>query len=314
MKIPEITKIIKENLFLSDEVISSFIRTAPHRYKTYEIKKRNSNEKRTIAHPSKEVKLIQRMTLKILDSYLPISNKAFGYRDGVSIRDNALEHSNSNFLLKMDIKDFFNSITPNVFFNELSRNNIFITESSKVFLRGCLFYYDKKNPGLKLSVGAPSSPFISNFIMYLFDIRVHGICRDAGITYTRYADDMTFSTKKKGVLLKFDLVIKKIIEDEYDGCFKINENKTIHSSKKHNRHITGITLTNDDGISLGRERKRKISAKINDYRNGKLSESEIFSLKGLISFCNYVEPLFIVRMIHKYGEETIKSIKSYGNT
>ena len=85
-------------------------RTASHRYKCYPIKKRNGDD-RIIAHPSRQLKFIQRWLTANLFSHIPIHQVATAYRKGRNVRANAECHKNGNFLLKLDIESFFPSIT-----------------------------------------------------------------------------------------------------------------------------------------------------------------------------------------------------------
>lgn len=302
-------KLLQSTLFLSDDLINIFIATAPYRYKIYEIDKRNSDEKRKIAHPSKQLKFIQRIIVKELSNLLPVHNCAYAYRTGRGIKENALIHSKNSYLLKLDLSNFFNSLTPEIFFSECRRNNIDFDKDNASIISNCLFYREHRKSSLKLSVGAPSSPFISNVIMYSFDQIIETECRKREITFTRYADDMTFSTNIKNTLIGFDELIKKVLFDLFKESISLNHDKTILSSKAHNRHITGITISNNDNISLGRERKRLISSAIHHFSYDKLDQKAVDKLKGLLAFAHYIEPSFVAAMEKKYGRETINKLK-----
>ncbi|AVU32929.1 RNA-directed DNA polymerase [Serratia marcescens] len=302
-------KLLQSTLFLSDELINTFIATSPYRYKIYDIAKRNSDEMRRIAHPSKELKFIQRIIVKELSDLLPIHECAYAYRPGRGIKENALFHSKNSYLLKLDLSNFFNSLTPKIFFSECKRNNIFFDEDDTSIISNCLFYREHRKASLKLSVGAPSSPFISNAIMYSFDKRIEEVCNNKGVSFTRYADDMTFSTNTKNVLVGFDRIVKEVLFDIFKDAIFLNNDKTIFSSKAHNRHITGVTISNDDNISLGRDRKRYISSAIHHFSLDKLSENEIEKLKGLLAFAEHIEHSFVDRMVKKYGSDVMKKLK-----
>ena len=90
-----------------------------------------------------------------------------------------------------------------------------------------------------------------------------------------------------------------------------NNKKTTHLSKKHQRRVTGLILTNDGDISLGRSRKREISLMIYKYIKGYLSDKELDKLQGLLGFAKGVEPIFIQRMNAKYTNEVISKIFSH---
>lgn len=89
--------------------------------------------------------------------------------------------------------------------------------------------------------------------MKKFDQLLSEICAKAGITYTRYADDMTFSTQRENVLFMLKEQIATLLAQSGYENITINESKTVFSSKAHNRHVTGVTLTNDNQLSVGRK-------------------------------------------------------------
>jgi retron-type reverse transcriptase len=299
---------LSDTLFLAEHDIVSFSLTSPHRYKVYEIPKRNSKKTRTIAHPSKELKFIQRTLVEYLSRVLPIHEAAFAYKKGVGIKDNAKQHAESKYLLKMDFKDFFPSITPTLFFNVAKAHGIEFNKKDRMVLTGLLFWKPKSTDGLVLSIGAPTSPLISNFVMYTFDQRITDECFNKKITYTRYADDITFSTRIKNTLFELPLIISTLLTETVEGIV-INSEKTIFTSRAHNRHVTGVTLTNEGGLSIGRERKRLISSMIHKSKFNKLSTEDASNLLGLISYAAHIEPEFHDRMIKKYGIDILQAIK-----
>jgi retron-type reverse transcriptase len=304
----KLIEFLSETLLIEEDDIKSFSATAPYRYKKYFIKKRNGKGLRLIAHPSKQLKFIQKVLLNEIESSFVIHESAFAYKKGVGIKDNALVHVNSKYLLKMDFKDFFPSITPDLLFYTLKKFKYEIGKTDKELLSRLLFFRVKRERALILSIGAPSSPFISNLVMYFFDEAVKSFCDTKKINYTRYADDITFSSNVKGVLFDVPNFVKTALEVNCNGKILINHEKTIYSSKAHNRHVTGVTITNDDKISIGRDRKRLISSMVHKYMHNLLDASAVSKLEGLLSFANDVEPNFINRLYGKYGDEVLTKI------
>lgn len=303
-----IIKHLSDTLFLAEHDIVSFSLTSPHRYKVYEIPKRNSKKTRTIAHPSKELKFIQRTLLEYLSKMLPIHEAAFAYKKGIGIKDNAKKHAKSKYLLKMDFKNFFPSITPKLFFSVAKVHGIEFNKEDRLILTGLLFWKPKSTDSLVLSIGAPTSPLISNFVMYTFDQKISDECLNKKITYTRYADDITFSTRIKNTLFELPSFISSLLTETVEGI-SINPDKTVFTSRAHNRHVTGVTLTNEGGLSIGREKKRLISSMIHKSKFSKLSSEEASNLLGLISYAAHIEAEFLDRMIKKYGNEVLQAIK-----
>jgi RNA-directed DNA polymerase len=299
---------LTDSLLMAEHDINGFALTSPYRYKVYEIAKRNSRKKRTIAHPSKELKFIQRSLVELLKDKLPVHNVAYAYRKGLGIKDNANQHSNSKYLLKMDFENFFPSITPKLFFTIAEKQGVIFDKKDKLLLTGLLFWKQKDRDGLVLSIGAPTSPLVSNFIMYAFDDALNIECMNKKITYTRYADDITFSTLIKNNLFTLPVFISDLLKETVEGV-KINSSKTIFTSKAHNRHVTGVTLTNEGGLSIGRERKRLISSMIHKSKFNQLTSDDASHLLGLISYATHIEPVFLDRMVKKYGVGAINNIK-----
>jgi len=291
--------------------ILRFCSTAPYRYKTYEIPKRNSNKKRTIAQPSTELKFIQRVLVSYLEGKLLVHECAFAYKSGIGIKNNAQIHLKTKYLLKMDFENYFPSITPELFFSILKRTGLEFSELNIDLLRKILFWRAARKGPLRLSIGAPSSPLISNFIMYYFDEKMRLICNEKGIKYTRYADDLIFSTNIKNVLFEIPNIVSSVLENETQGQIKINNSKTVFSSKAHNRHITGVTLTNDNKLSVGRARKRLISSMIHKFLYELLDQDDILKLQGFISYANFIEYDFYQRMCRKYGADNLLRIKKF---
>lgn len=294
---------LAQKMGISEDVAEQFLINAPEKYKVYSIPKRGIGF-RLIAQPSKELKVYQKTLLNLI--VLPINDTAKAYRLGESIKSNALIHSGNAYLLKMDLEDFFNSITPDVFWSVWQRFWELPDEYDMRVIESVTFW--KKDNSLVLSIGAPSSPMISNFCLFFFDEEINKFCVKNNISYSRYADDLTFSTNIRNVLFSLPKLIAKVLKENFSGALKINRGKTIFSSKAHNRHVTGITLSNDGKISLGRARKRYIKHKIHHYKLGLLDFDEINHLKGLIAFSKFIEPLFFESLEIKYSKITLMKL------
>lgn len=291
----------------SEEEVARFLLNAPKRYKVYTIPKRTSGY-RVIAQPSRELKEYQRKYLEL--QQLPVHNAAMAYRKGMSIKENAIAHKNNPYLLKLDLENFFNSISNTLFWNIWEQILPLPSKQDKNALENLLFWCPSKTTGgaLVLSIGAPSSPLISNFFMYQFDCVISKFCAEKGIIYTRYADDLTFSTKHKGSLFDLPELVKNTLASLFGGAIRINRKKTRFSSKAHNRHVTGITINNKGNLSLGRKRKRYIKHLVYQAQVGRLSDDNRLHLKGLLAFVQHIEPAFLQSLKKKYSAKLISQI------
>ena len=128
-------------------------------------------------------------------------------------------------------------------------------------------------------------------------------CKATGIIYTRYADDLTFTTDVKGALFDLPAMVEDICRKVAYPRLSVNKEKTVFSSKKNNRHVTGLVLANDGSVSLGRQRKRYIRSLVHRFTLNQLEYDEVLMLRGLVSFARHIEPEFYASMERKYGVE-----------
>lgn len=201
---------------------------------------------RIVYAPSKNLKWCQK---QIAENYLydyRISKYAAAYRKNISIVDNAKIHSNKKYILKLDIENFFGSIDFNKVFNMFYKH--YPRHISKLFAEICT-YKDT------LVQGSPASPVISNIIMYDIDTIIGNICQERGVAYTRYCDDLTFSSNKK--LYEIYHIVKRLL---LKYGFYLNRRKTHFVNNNHQQNVTGIVVNKKPQVSA--EYRRKLRQEI----------------------------------------------------
>lgn len=283
---------LRKDFSLNENEALSFINSAPNRYKHYNIQKRHGGE-REIAEPTKSLKIIQRWTFSKFFADFKCHSAAIAYIKSKSIKDFALPHARKKYLLKMDFKDFFNSIKSHDFILFLKERKLELSDDEVNYITNIFFCRNKKSNDLYLSIGAPTSPFISNLIMIDFDEQMNAFCNKKGITYTRYADDLAFSTNIPNILFLIPPEIEKICSKvNYPKNLRINMAKTVFTSKKHNRTLTGLVISNEGKIGIGREKKRQLRAIAHKASLGLLSLEELEKFKGMLAFLLSIDPDF----------------------
>jgi len=239
---------------------------------------------------------------------LPVDKAAYAYRDGVSILDNAFFHTQNKYFLKIDLKDFFPSISFDDFIEivrdwykknqpiwELDRN------SENILKKVC---FDEKG---FLPIGYPSSPSISNAVMYPVDLAIKEEIKEekyGKMLYTRYADDLIFSTNKKGECRNFLKELRRIIKDIKSPKIEINEHKTnICSSTAGSAIVTGLRIASDSHITIHKKQKDHIRLLLSLYKKGILKNDDYSSLLGYLAYVRYVDSAFYSKIQHKYFKE-----------
>ncbi|AZB70275.1 retron St85 family RNA-directed DNA polymerase [Cereibacter sphaeroides] len=269
-------------------------------YKTYPIPKRDGSD-RMISQPTPELKAVQRWLARGIFQRLPVSACATAYKKGASIRKNAEAHVASSFTIHLDFKDFF----PSFSHGHVSR---FLSEATRLSQEDILFCSDIVSRHGCLTIGAPSSPSVTNALMYSFDVSVERWCMKRGLIYTRYADDINISSKCPGALREVEDFVR-----DASGAFEyanlvINERKTAYLSRKYRRSITGVNVTPEGRLSIGRDRKREIKSLVHQCVMGTLQVDMLWRLGGLIAFSSDVEPHFVDALKNKYGADVIEKI------
>jgi RNA-directed DNA polymerase len=238
-------------------------------YKTYEVSKK-SGGKRVIAQPNRDLKAVQAWILRNILDKLSTSLHSKGFDRGTSILENALPHQSANYVLTLDLEDFFPSITAKKVYGIFSSVG-YSKKISAVLTNLCVF------KGV-LPQGAPTSPKLANLVCANLDARIHGYAGPKGIVYTRYADDITLSTQSVKKIQKVKDFIGTIISDE---GFKINRSKTKLCGTKKQKRITGL-IVSQNNVGIGREKYRKIRAKIHHLFTDK--SSDYSHVNGFLAF------------------------------
>lgn len=270
----DLDKLILE-VGLSRSVIENYITFADKHYNTYYLPKK-SGGKRAIDCPGANLKAIQRWILKNHLNKLEVNKRASGFVEKRGIKRNAMFHLNKRYLLTIDIKNFFPSITQKQVFETLEEqlsDRDFAIKIAKI----CTF---KR----RLPQGAPTSPALSNLVFKKLDDEIMKYCNSELITYSRYADDMTFSSDNKHSL---QLAYKFVNELLYKNGFNINTKKTRYLSGKGNMSVTGVNINR--GVPKVKSKlKKQIRAELHHHIIKK-EKINLRRLAGYISFISSIE-------------------------
>ena len=199
---------------------------------------------RNLSVPDEILKTIQRQISEVLLIHMPVSRYAKAYRFGSSTLRNAKHHVGKQVLLKLDILHFFDSIRYSTVKDKAFPAEIY-AEPLRILLTMLCYHKDA------LPQGAPSSAAITNIILYEFDELIGQWCREQGIAYTRYCDDMTFSGNfdPVEVIRYVRLELKKI-------GFLLNEQKTKLQHPGQQQTVTGIVV--NEKLSIPADYRRKL--------------------------------------------------------
>ncbi|WP_454656236.1 retron St85 family RNA-directed DNA polymerase [Bosea beijingensis] len=301
-----------DGLALTVGELLTIARTAPKRYYVWEIPKRSSDGMRTVCHPARELKAVQYYFLSEVLSGLPVHPSATAYVAGSSIRKNAQAHAKSRVIMKLDFADFFNSLRVSGWKRYAEVHFPDWSEDELDFSNRILFWGAGSYSPRCLAIGAPTSPLLSNALMYEVDVALAEYAQGADLNYTRYADDLTFSSRGFLDHGRTLAAVRRALLRARFTAVRLNEEKTVLASDKSARRVTGLVITPENKVSLGRERKRLISAMIHHAYCRKLEPGDWPKLAGLMAFAADAEPEFIERLRAKYPPDLLGWIMRYG--
>lgn len=292
--------------------LERILATAPRRYKVYKIPKRNGRGTRTIAHPARELKALQRIVLREILDTLPISDIAMAYIPERGILQNAKAHTGERWLLKLDFAQFFPSIRPRDWDRAMRRiDDLGAWKADRRAFHQLLFWGAGGASPHSLSIGAPTSPSISNLVCLRMDEWLSEQATARGLAVTRYADDIAVSGPNLPALRKFERDFEALLRKNKGLKLELNSKKRGIYGPGERKLVTGLILTPEGKVSIGRERKREIHALVHLCKMGDVSPETIMRTKGLLAFSKMAESEFFERIRNKYGNRIVRDVMRY---
>ena len=278
-------------------------------YSRFEIPKRNGGT-RIISSPKPALKQAQNVILRQILDRLEYHSAATAFRPGLSIVDNAQRHIGANVVVKMDLKDFFPSIRFDVvrdLYMHLGYNGgvatvlaLLCTESprAQMTLDGQT-HFVALGPR-SLPQGASTSPSLANQAAMFLDIRLSALAEKTSWVYSRYADDLVFSSSAEDaaphrLLRMVSSIIKEL-------GFEVNSSKTRVMRAPNRQTVTGLLV--NDSVKLTKKDSKRIRAFMHQCRTKGLAKmsaelgKDAFNVaRGYYSYIHMVNPAAAEKML-----------------
>ena len=225
-----------------------------HRYRKFKIKKKTGGFRDITAPRNKCFKMLLQAVNEMLKALYVPSEHVMGFTEGRSVATNAAIHKAQNYVFNIDLKDFFPSIEQARLWKRLQVKPYKMPSQIASIIAGLCSMRIKRehiNENAKhendkhyiyvLPQGAPTSPILTNMVSEKLDFLLSGLARRFGLHYTRYADDITFSSmhyvySKDGA---FRTELKRIITEQ---GFTINDKKTRLQKRGTRQEVTGVIV------------------------------------------------------------------------
>ena len=225
------------------------------RYRAFQIAKRTPGEFRTIKAPDHGLLRLQRLLLRCLTAAFTTSHPAsHGFVPGRSVLTNAQPHAGHRFVLNLDLRDFFPSTSVGRVMAVLQLPPFGLAKAGAHLVASLCC--DQGS----LPQGAPTSPLLTNAVCQRLDRRLQQLATRHRCTYTRYADDLTFSCNRP--------VFRAAFHQELDATlaaegYQQNEQKQRLQTPETRQEVTGIVV--NDRPNVPREYVRQIRAMLHNW-------------------------------------------------
>lgn len=268
--------------------------------------KKRSGGHRLVEAPKSMLKAAQRKILREILDRIPLHDAAHGFATGKSICTNAKPHVGKRVVLKFDLENFYANVTFSrvvAIFRGMGYSReaaIWLGRLTTSLPPARIPTPDGNDDALRpflsrhLPQGAPTSPALANLSCYSLDLRLAGLARSFGATYTRYADDLTFSGDQRFVdsLNVFIPLATKIIRAER---FLVNQAKRKVIRNNQQQRVTGIVV--NERLNVPRAEYDRLKAILtNSVRQGPASQNRdqcpdfSASLRGRIGHVMSINP------------------------
>lgn len=296
------------------------------KYKAFEIPKRYSGV-RKINAPHEKLKRLQRKLADMLQNCISEIDKkgktrrfSHGFSKGYSIITNAVNHRRKRFVFNVDLKDFFGTINFGRVRGFFIVNKDFMLNDKVATILAQIASHDNALPQ-----GSPCSPVISNLIGHILDVHLGRLAARHGCIYSRYADDITFSTNKKEfphqIAEKQDeknnvwMPGKKLLKLVKHSGFELNYKKTRMQCNNSRQEVTGLTV--NERVNVSSNYRRNVRAMVHRLlstgefhferaRGEKDITGSLEQLHGMLGFIDHIDK------IAKKPEEHEKNKKHLG--
>ena len=257
---------------------------------------------------NEKIQHIQRIINIVFQKNIPLNNSAIAFRKNLSYLHLFEPHRSNYYFLRLDIKSFFHSIEidslKEILQNYFDNKDKYIDDNKKQtvldgFINLITYKIPDNSPNEKfrnqqvLPMGFITSPVISNIVFRKIDIQIQKYCAKHNIIYTRYADDMLFSSNKNNSYVyseNFKIEISILINQMN---FKLNSHKTI--KKEHTISLNGYTIEYSKKNSILGIYEENI---INEFR---LSNKKIYKINKLVYLINIKRsPRYILKKLFNY--------------
>jgi len=271
-----------------------------------------SSKPREVLVPNKRLKAYLTFLNLFVFEYLPVCKEVvFSYRKGAAVVQAVEVHRKSKYFLQIDIKDFFSSIDRSLvegaLFNGWQSTPVLdlVPHGPRILDLVCV---DDRIP-----LGFPTSSPISNAVLFNFDCRILDYCKSLGISYSRYSDDLIFSSDSPNLEACLTNATA-LLASETSERLVINPAKTKFFQTGGRIKILGMMILPNEKVTIDSKIKSDLEVMLHFYTTDRAKfvdrvdgdeKKGAEKTAGYLSYANSVDPDYVNRLRRKFGASIV---------
>jgi RNA-directed DNA polymerase len=270
---------------------------------------------RKIYRPNKKLKAYHSFLNTFLCEHLDLNERVvYSYRKGINPHQVVGAHALSRAFFQTDIVNFFGSID-----RDIVRSTI-IDRGARIPITDLRAHLERVLDlttinGL-LPVGFSTSPLISNACLTGFDDELEEHCRKAGITYTRYADDIVLSAQSREALKDAGSTVSELLARHFEGKLQLNPSKSKLTTVGRKVKVLGMVITPSGQVTVDMQLKKRIEFLLHFYIRNRAKfldavqhdmKAGVEQLAGYVNYINAADKPYLEKLRKKYGATVIDS-------
>ena len=277
------------------------------------------HDERAYYRPTKTLKTYSRFLNQFVFSHALVAEEVvFSYRKDTSVLQALNNHAGNTCFFKSDLTNFFESISV-LDIVKLLKNRLAASPISDLcehqFHIQRLILIDQRLP-----IGLPTSPLISNSILYDFDMFFAQWAQDHKVTYTRYSDDLIFSAQTDTDLKSLPSLLDGWLSAHYEGRFRLNPQKTYFTHSGQKVKLLGLVLLPNGHVTVSRQLKNQIETVFHYYLQNKAHFPQLVGqffgdatrLMGVLHYVQTVDKGYVTKLRKKYGNYLVDLFFQHG--
>ncbi|MEK9845709.1 retron St85 family RNA-directed DNA polymerase [Thalassospira sp.] len=280
-------------LGISPKIIFSIRKYPKRNYRSFSILKKDGT-RREIDTPRTYLKVVQWWILDNILHKIPLPEYVFGFVPGRSAIQNATFHAKTKHVLNVDIKDFFPSISKGQVVTIFTSIGYSVPVAEMLADLCC---YNDRVPQ-----GAPTSPALANLVLSNLDHELHHLAKATGCKYSRYADDLTFSSERR-IEMSFFEAVKSAVR-RYG--FSLKSSKTRFSGRGNRMEVTGVVI--NDTLQPPRKWRKNTRAKIHTLKNAsRITRKQVSYLQAIVGMTGQFPDSKQLQRLSEQASEVLES-------